>query len=175
VGYSLGARIALGLAARAEEPFEHLVLVSGRDGLGDADEALARATRGDALVRTLLDDGLARFVDRWEALPLFSSQRSLPDIAQAEHRARRLAHDPQRLAHALRTLSLGRMPRYAAAACARTPRVTLVVGEHDTKFRALADGLARDHGAVVRVVAGAGHDIVLERPEALAALLEATP
>ncbi len=175
VGYSLGARVALGLAARVEEPFEHLVLVSGRDGLADPEEALARAALDDALARTLLDEGLPGFVERWEALPLFSSQRSLSAAARAEHRARRLAHDPRRLAHALRTLSLGRMPRYAAAACARTPRVTLVVGEHDSKFRALADGLSRAYGAQVRVVQGAGHDVVLERPDELAALLEVTP
>lgn len=172
VGYSLGARVALGLAARTEEPFERLVLVSGRDGLDDPDEARARATVDDALAQVLLDEGLPSFVDRWEALPLFSTQRSLPGPIRAAHRERRLSHDPARVAGALRTLSLGRMPRYAAAAIARTARVTLVVGEHDAKFREHAEALARSHGAEVHVVADAGHDVVLERPEVLAALLE---
>ena len=56
VGYSLGARIALGLAARSAEPFERLVVISGRDGLADEDEARSRRELDDALADTLLHD-----------------------------------------------------------------------------------------------------------------------
>lgn len=171
VGYSLGARLALGMAARAERPFGRLVLVSGRDGLDDVDEARARAAHDDALAQVLVRDGLQRFVDRWETLPLFETQRTLPEARRAEHRARRLSHEACRLARALRILSLGRMPKYADDAFARTPRVTVVVGEHDPKFRRIADDWAHRYRVAVRVVAGAGHDVVLERPEALAAII----
>lgn len=172
VGYSLGARVALGLAARSEVPFERVILVSGRDGLTDRDEARARSEVDDALARVLLDEGLAAFIDRWEGLPLFSSQRALPLPERLAHRARRLAHEPSRVARALHTLSLGRMPSYASAAFSRTSQVTLVVGEHDPKFRALAAELAHAHCARCVVMDGAGHDVVLERPDALATLLE---
>lgn len=176
VGYSLGARVALGLAARTPIPFERLVLVSGRDGLRDADEARARAEHDDALADQLRREGLAAFVDRWQALPLFETQRQLPEAVRDAHRARRLAHDPHGVAHALSALSLGRMPRFGAAAVARTGRVELVVGARDTKFRRLAEELVEEHvgikSIVVHVVPDAGHDVVLERPEALAAILE---
>jgi 2-succinyl-6-hydroxy-2,4-cyclohexadiene-1-carboxylate synthase len=173
VGYSLGARVALGLAARAPAPFDRLVLVSGRDGLRDPEEARARRAHDDALADVLRHDGLAAFVDRWEALPLFDTQRGLPEEIRSAHRARRLAHDPEGVARALSVLSLGRMPRFADAAVSRTARVDLVVGALDVKFRQLAEELSREHATIrLHVVPGAGHDVVLERPDALAAILE---
>lgn len=179
VGYSLGARVALGLAARTPDPFERLVLVSGRDGLLDAEEARARRELDDALAATLRREGLAAFVDRWQGLPLFESQRALPDEIRAAHRARRLAHDPEGVARALSELSLGRMPRFGATAVARTARVDLVVGARDAKFRRLAQDFVQEHAAVreirLHVVPDAGHDVVLERPAALAAILEERP
>lgn len=176
VGYSLGARVALGLAARAPTPFERLVLVSGRDGLRDGEEARARRDQDDALADALRREGLAAFVDRWQALPLFETQRGLPDAVRAAHRARRLAHDPEGVARALSVLSLGRMPRFGAEAVARTGRVELVVGARDAKFRRLAEELVEEHAGTkpirLHVVPDAGHDVVLERPDALAAILE---
>ncbi|MFN9813525.1 MAG: alpha/beta fold hydrolase [Deltaproteobacteria bacterium] len=176
VGYSLGARVALGLAARAPRPFARRVLVSGRDGLRDAEEARVRRAADDALAEALRAEGLEAFVDRWQAQPLFASQSALPDEVRAAHRARRLAHDPAAVAEALSVLSLGRMPSFGALAVARTARVELVVGARDPKFRQIAEELAREHGGRrnvrVHVVPDAGHDLVLERPEALAAILE---
>lgn len=169
VGYSLGARLALGLAATEPARFAGVTLVSGRDGLEDPDEARARAAEDDALARTLVEGGLPAFVARWEAQPLFASQSALPPERRDVHRARRLAHEPTRLSRALRTLSLGRMPRYAPRA--RGHVTTVVVGEHDAKFRGLAGPLAQALGARVEVIAGAGHDVPLERPEALASIL----
>lgn len=176
VGYSLGARVALGLAARVAVPFERLVLVSGRDGLRDEDEARARRAHDDALADALRRDGLAAFVDQWQSQPLFETQRDLPEEMRSAHRARRLAHDPQGVARALSVLSLGRMPRFGEAAVARTGRVELVVGVRDTKFRTIAEEFVREHAALepvrLHVVPDAGHDLLLERPDALAAILE---
>jgi 2-succinyl-6-hydroxy-2,4-cyclohexadiene-1-carboxylate synthase len=170
IGYSLGARLALGLAATYPARVARLILVSGRDGLADQPaEALARAREDDALADRLEREGLEAFVERWAQRPLFASQERVAAPRRAAHRARRLAHEPRRLAHALRVLSPGRMPRYAARA--RGVPTTLVVGAEDEKFRDLAQALAAELGADVVVVPAAGHDVVLEAPEALAALL----
>lgn len=179
VGYSLGARLALGVAA--ELALERLWLVSGRDGLADPREAEARRAEDDALAAALERDGLAAFVDAWERRPLFASQARLAEEVRARHRARRLAHDPASVALALRALSLGRMPRVAARALARTPRVSLVVGALDPKFRALAEALVAEHAEAraarglapiaLHVVPDAGHDVVLERPDVIGALI----
>lgn len=182
VGYSLGARLALGVAARVRSPLRHLVLVSGRDGLASPALAQARCAHDDALAQTLETLGLPRFLEQWEAQPLFASQRSLDPALRAAHRARRLTHDPHALAASLRTLSLGRMPRYGAEAFARTARIDLVAGGLDDKFVTLLGELRDEHAplraragllpAVLHVIPGVGHDVLLERPAALATLLE---
>jgi pimeloyl-ACP methyl ester carboxylesterase len=50
--------------------------------------------------------------------------------------------------------------------------VTLVVGERDEKFRAIAERMAAAlPDGEVAVIAGAGHAAQLERPEAVAAAI----
>jgi pimeloyl-ACP methyl ester carboxylesterase len=50
--------------------------------------------------------------------------------------------------------------------------VTLVVGERDAKFRAIAERMAPAiSGSRIELVAGAGHAVQLERPEAVAAAI----
>ena len=50
--------------------------------------------------------------------------------------------------------------------------MTLIVGERDAKFRAIAERMAAAlPDAALHVVPGAGHAVQLEAPEAVAALL----
>jgi pimeloyl-ACP methyl ester carboxylesterase len=54
--------------------------------------------------------------------------------------------------------------------------VTLVVGERDAKFRAIAGRMAPTIPACqVVVVDGAGHAVQLEQPETVAAAIRGTP
>jgi pimeloyl-ACP methyl ester carboxylesterase len=64
------------------------------------------------------------------------------------------------------------MPDYWEALERIAVPVDLVVGEQDDKFRPIAQRmLSRLPRARLHVVAGCGHNVVLERPDALAALL----
>jgi 2-succinyl-6-hydroxy-2,4-cyclohexadiene-1-carboxylate synthase len=96
-------------------------------------------------------------------------------VAAAAH-ADRLRNTPAGLAAALRGLGTGTMrPLWDRLAELAIP-VTLVVGERDEKFRAIAAQMARAiPDCRVEVVAGAGHAAQLERPEAVAAAIEARP
>lgn len=172
-GYSLGARLALGLVARRPERYRGLLLVSGRDGLAGHAEGFARLEEDLSKARELLAGGLEAFVDRWEALPLFATQRDLGREARAEHRARRLGHDARGLAWALVTLSPGAMPTFAPRLASFRARRALVVGALDPKFVGLGAALARSLDAPCSVVPNAGHDLLLERPDAVASALEA--
>lgn len=172
LGYSLGARVALGLALRAPELVRRLTLVGASAGIEDPEERHARATADDALAALLMSEGLEAFAGRWEAQPLFATQAELPEPIRAGRQRERRAHDPDALAAALAALSKGRMPSLWPRLSEIAVPVALVVGERDPKFRAEATRMAeRLPRATVHVVGGAGHDVGLEQPDALAALL----
>lgn len=179
VGYSLGARLALGLLVRHRVRFETATLIGGHPGLDDAAARAERAEADDLLAERLERGGLAAFVAEWEALPLWDSQRTLAPARLAAQRALRLTHDAPRLAHALRTLSLGRMPSWTSALPTLDLPVTLVAGHADAKFRALAESMAAAlPSARVQVLGDAsapfGHNLLLEAPGDLARVIVET-
>ena len=69
-------------------------------------------------------------------------------------------------------LSLGHMPSLASELTRIRCPVVLMVGERDPKFRDLATDLARrlPNNRTI-VVSGAGHNLPLERPDAVAAAI----
>jgi 2-succinyl-6-hydroxy-2,4-cyclohexadiene-1-carboxylate synthase len=161
VGYSLGARVAAGLVVGGYAP--RAVLISVNPGLADAERAARRAS--DAVWATLLrEHGMARFLDAWEAQPLFATQLAVDRTRIAERRVHRLAHDPEQLARSLEVMGLAEMPDYRGAI---DDRFALLAGADDPKYVAIARALP----APLEVIAGAGHDPTLERPEATEAAI----
>jgi 2-succinyl-5-enolpyruvyl-6-hydroxy-3-cyclohexene-1-carboxylate synthase len=171
-GYSLGARVALGVLVRRGEMFDRAVLIGAHPGLSTAQERAERAAWDDGWADLLETRGIGAFVDAWERLPIFASQARLAAEVAASQRLARLAMDARGLAVAMRVLGLARMPDWKGSlAGVRTP-VTLVAGELDSKFRNLAQAMANlMPNAELQVVAGCGHNVVLEDPAAVAALL----
>jgi 2-succinyl-6-hydroxy-2,4-cyclohexadiene-1-carboxylate synthase len=162
VGYSLGARVAIGLVVGGFVP--RAVLVSVNPGIADRDRAARRA--GDAVWAKLLrEHGTAAFLDAWEAQPLFATQARVPMAMRAARRAARLAHDPEQLARSLEVMGLAEMPDYRAMVAA--DRFALIAGADDAKYVEIARSLP----APLEVIAESGHDPTLEQPEALAAAI----
>jgi 2-succinyl-6-hydroxy-2,4-cyclohexadiene-1-carboxylate synthase len=172
VGYSLGARVGLGLLLRHTELFEAATLVGVHPGL-DGERERAERVAGDEHWCELIEArGIEAFVDAWQAQPLFASQLGLPIRVLAEQRRQRLAHNPRGLVHSLKTVGLGRMPCYRRRMAEIDLPVTLVAGELDQKFTKLANELAELWpSAEVELVTGAGHNVLLEQPEAVHEIL----
>jgi 2-succinyl-6-hydroxy-2,4-cyclohexadiene-1-carboxylate synthase len=172
-GYSLGARVALGLALRAPDRVRRLVLESGSPGLRRRRDRLDRRKSDGELAASIERDGVEAFVDRWEALPLFEGLRTLPAPLLASLRERRRSHRPQALAGSLRALSLGAQPNYWSRLWnLRTPTL-LLTGARDSKFTATARAMAAELPLVWgHVFPGAGHAPHLEVPEAYARELQ---
>jgi 2-succinyl-6-hydroxy-2,4-cyclohexadiene-1-carboxylate synthase len=168
VGYSLGGRLALGLAARHPNLFRAVVAIGAHPGLADPLARAARRDEDEALAAHIESIGVRRFVAEWETLPLFASQRKLSPAVLAAQRATRLSRDPQGLARSLRTVGLGRMPDLRAALAERPVPLHLVTGSLDDRFTALAAELAC---ASHTIVSGVGHNVLLERPDRVAALI----
>jgi len=163
-GYSMGGRLALALALRAPERVRRLVLVSASPGLAVTAERAARRDADAALADRIAAIGAEAFAREWAAQPLFAGQP--PAVAAAAH-ADRLRRSAAEHAAQLRGLGPGVMPPLWDRLAELTMPVTLVVGERDAKFRAIAERM----GAPTVVVPGAGHAVHLEAPAAVAAAI----
>lgn len=176
VGYSLGARLALGLLASHPKWFRHGVLIGVNPGLHDTQARAARRTEDERRARLLDDRGLDAFLAEWQEQSLFDSQKSLaPAVLDHQDRARR-TNTASGLAHSLRRTGLAEMNDYTPRLGSLETPVHLMVGELDTKFRAIAECMrSRLPCAALAVVPGVGHNVPLEAPRALATLLDALP
>lgn len=167
IGYSLGARLALGCAVRHPDRVASQVLIAARAGLAEAAEREARRRADEKLALRIEEGGLEAFVDEWMAQPLCATQRRLGVRFLAQQRAERLAHGARGLAASLRALGPGAQPALFDELPRVTAPVLLVAGSLDHNFVAAARGLAsRMPHAEVCEIADAGHAVHLEQPAA---------
>src|SRR6266511_2218146 len=151
LGYSLGGRLCLRLALDRPELVRALVLIGASPGLDDPVERAARQASDDALAAELERVGLERFLDHW--------------LAQTTHG----------LAASLRLHGTGAQePLWDRLATLRPPTL-LITGARDQKFAGIAERMAKAIGpsATLALVSDAGHAAHLERPDEVAALVDA--
>ena len=167
VGYSMGGRFALAYAARNPGQVRRLVLESASPGLETEDERAERRASDEVLARYLEEQGMAAFVERWEALEIFESQGSLPPATRATQRGRRLLNHPRSLAASLRGMGTGALPSYWGSLAGLRVPVLVIVGALDRKFSEIGARMTQMlPDARLVAVAGAGHTVHLERPDA---------
>lgn len=173
VGYSMGGRVALRVALDHPETVEQLVLISSTAGIRDDEERARRRVSDDGLASTIEREGVATFLEHWMAQPLFAGL-----VPSEAHLAARLTNTAEGLASSLRLAGTGTMdPPWwdeLPTLGERGLPVTLVVGERDAKYRAIAERLAAGIGSTARIVVitGAGHVCHLEAPAAFLQALE---
>ncbi len=169
LGYSMGGRVALHLASAAPERVGMLMLESSSPGIADAAERHARIAADEALADLIAREGLAAFVERWERLPLFASQAALPEATRARSHAQRLRNDPLGLANSLRGMGTGQQESLWDRLAGLDVPTLLIVGELDTKYRALAAEMrALLPNARAMIVPDVGHAVHLEQPQVFA-------
>jgi 2-succinyl-6-hydroxy-2,4-cyclohexadiene-1-carboxylate synthase len=165
IGYSLGARVALGLLESGM--YERAVLIGVNPGI-TATERESRREFDAAWARLLRTSGIAAFAEAWAAQPLFATQKRVRADRLATRATRRLAHDPEQLARSLEVMGLAAMPNYWNVIPAHRDRIALIAGADDLKYVAISERLP---AASFETIAGSGHDPTLEQPIALAAAI----
>lgn len=173
IGYSLGARLALGVAVRHAKRVRNAVFIGVNPGLRSNSERDERRVQDRRWIELLETRGLDAFVREWERQPLFASQTDLPERVRERRQKERRRHDPLELARCLRLTGLAEMPDYWPDLPRLAVPVTLLAGEKDEKFRRLAGAAAEllPH-ARLTIAPGASHDVLLERPDLVAVAIE---
>jgi 2-succinyl-6-hydroxy-2,4-cyclohexadiene-1-carboxylate synthase len=171
VGYSMGGRLALHVAAARPDRVLSLLTIGAHAGLEE--EAREGRRRGDeALAQRIEKEGLEAFVNYWGSLPLFEGLERRGPSFVAQVRASRMNNHVAGLAESLRGMGAGAMrPVWQDLAHVTCP-CTFVAGQLDHGYAASARRLATSvpNGRVV-IVQRAGHTVHQERPEAFARLL----
>src|SRR6202171_1003964 len=172
VGYSMGGRLALHVAAHRPERILSLLTVGAHAGLEQ--EARGGRRHGDeALAERIEKDGLEAFVDYWTNLPLFAGLERRGPAFVAQIRAARMANHIAGLACSLRGMGAGAMDLVWGDLAQVTFPCTFVAGQLDHGYVSSARRLASTvpHGRVGGVARG-GRNAHQERPEAFAPLRE---
>lgn len=165
VGYSLGARVALGLVASGR--CAHGVLIGVNPGIGESERQQRKEFDG-AWTRLLREHGMEAFHDAWMKQPLFATQARVAADKLEQRRLRRLKLDPEQLARSLEVMGLANMPDYWTAVPAHRDRIALIAGADDPKYVAISAGLP---AASFETIPDCGHDPTLEQPRELASAI----
>jgi len=167
----MGGRVALHALVSASARFRGAILIGASPGIENETERVARLDADRQLAAQIRDCGIEWFVDCWESLPIFASQRRLPvKIATALH-AQRLANEPEGLAYALENWSPGaqewllpRLDRIQASVC-------LMAGALDREYvesnRSMRSAMNQTTAECIEIP-DAGHAPQIEQPLALA-------
>lgn len=172
LGYSMGGRVALHAVASGVVQPDRLILIGASPGLLSADERASRSELEESWAVKLEQEGMARFAEFWESLPIIRSQESIPEPTRSLMRERRANQDPSNMAAVLRQLGTGRMPPLWSSLAHIACPTDLLAGAFDEKFRVIAARMlpclkkAQYHG-----IPAAGHTAHLENPDYFAEII----
>jgi len=172
LGYSLGARLALGILTKHPDLASHAILIGANPGLASSVGRTERNSADEVWTIMLETKGIEAFVDAWEAQPIFASQRLKDPARWLRQREIRLSHPPRALAAAMRVLGLARMPDTSELLPRLRTPILLVTGAEDPKFLALARAMqsALPRARLV-TIERSGHNPIFDQPDQVAALL----
>ncbi|RDW20982.1 2-succinyl-6-hydroxy-2,4-cyclohexadiene-1-carboxylate synthase [Oceanobacillus chungangensis] len=164
VGYSMGGRTALSFALIYPEMIATLVLESASPGLLNVDERKLRVEKDELLAEKIEQEGLASFVNFWQDIPLFQTQKKLPQHVQQAIRNERLAQTVQGMADSLRFMGTGKQPSWWGKLHAFKRPVLLLAGELDQKFVEINKSMRNSlENSELVIVEKAGHAIHIEK------------
>ena len=164
LGYSMGGRLALFMAARYPAYIRSLIIESASPGLETTALRQMRIESDDRLAAEVEVVGIPAFVEQWQRLPIFATQLGLPAERQASLRHQRLNNSASGLANSLRGMGTGRQPSLWSELDSIHLPVLVMAGELDGKYMNIAQQIAEviPH-AELKIFSDSGHNIHLEK------------
>ncbi|MFC4023687.1 2-succinyl-6-hydroxy-2,4-cyclohexadiene-1-carboxylate synthase [Oceanobacillus longus] len=166
VGYSMGGRTALSYSRLYPERVRSVVLESASPGIASVRERRLRKESDEVLAERIEQDGVPLFVNYWQDISLFHTQKRLAPDVQEQLRSERLSHTSEGLALSLRTMGTGSQVSLWSHLENLDMPVLLITGELDPKFVKINKKM-QSHlksGNLI-VCENAGHAIHVEKPE----------
>lgn len=166
IGYSMGGRIALRLLRTSSDLLASVVLESCNLGCATEIERIEAAQRNQGWVDRIQRDGMEAFVDYWETLPMFATQKEL-GWDKLLH-VSRAANNPTSMVLCLQGSGKQAMPlTEVTLEAVRAQRqiglpMLYIYGDKDAKSAAVAATLESE-GVLVSAIP-AGHNVHLEAP-----------
>ncbi|WP_066057610.1 2-succinyl-6-hydroxy-2,4-cyclohexadiene-1-carboxylate synthase [Robertmurraya korlensis] len=166
VGYSMGGRVALAFAMAHSSYVRKLVLESASPGLLSYEERSNRREQDQELASKIIENGMEWFVEYWENIPLFDSQKKLPASSRKRIKEQRKQNSIKGLANSLIGMGTGSQPSYWEELTHYSGEVLLLTGSTDEKFVRIAEKMSEKLKNSQWVnIDGCGHAIHVEQPE----------
>jgi len=169
----MGGRIALAYTHRYPKRVSSLILESASAGIKHESERLERQEADSKLSERIIREGIPLFVEFWENIALFNSQKRLSTEVRSAVREERLGQNVTGLANSLMGIGTGIQPSYWDKLHTVNIPVLLITGEIDTKFVNIAQEMLQYFPlAKHRTIKDAGHAIHVEKPTLFATMVK---
>lgn len=174
IGYSMGGRVALSFASLYPDWIASLILESASPGIQSSEERKERIVNDEKLAQKIKTEGVPAFVNFWEQIPLFASQKNISKLSRQAVRQERLAQSREGLVESLRSMGTGSQSSLWGNLDELVQPVLLIVGEMDQKFVTLNEQMKLGfRRADLVIVENAGHAVHVEKPTKFGKLIEA--
>lgn len=166
LGYSMGGRVALSFAAQYPLKIKAVILESSTAGIDNADERDKRLLCDLELAEKIENIGIETFIKYWVGLPLFKSQKSIPQEKYQEIVKEKLNNNKKGLANSLRGFGTGKMTNLWYKLEDLSFPCLLITGSFDKKYEKIASKMKNQFPySVHEVVESVGHNVHLEKPK----------
>lgn len=173
IGYSMGGRTALHFGLKYPQKVKTLILESSSPGLKTPEARAERRKMDQDLAERIEKEGVENFVDFWQEIPLFASQRRLSAEERAEIRKQRLSQSATGLSNSLKGMGTGAQDSLWGELGNISIPVHLLVGELDQKFVGVAENMKKLNPAFnIVTFSNTGHAIHVEESRKFGTIIE---